>query len=106
MQMRMVTLIDTKRYDDLLGEYVGFRHDLLRKFSDLLATSTEILDRLREKDRLHPPKFNIFRVLSYEYREVGTHSAMLAFLLVLKFLSTPDVSRELNWIYPAQRRDH
>jgi PD-(D/E)XK nuclease superfamily len=36
---------------------------------------------MHEEERLRPPNFNIFFALGHEYREVSTHSAMLAHLL-------------------------
>jgi hypothetical protein len=36
---------------------------------------------MQEEERLRPPNFNIFFALGHEYREVSTHSAMLAHLL-------------------------
>jgi hypothetical protein len=77
----MTEYLRVKRYDELLAAFAALSHVSLRECLELVAASTDVLDRLRENDRLHPPRFNIFLALGHEYREVGTHSAMLAFLL-------------------------
>ena len=50
-------------------------------FSELPRAAGPILREMRDSDILRPPTFNIFRVLGREYREIATHSALLAHLL-------------------------
>jgi hypothetical protein len=53
----------------------------LEAYRELLARADPFLQQQREQDRLRPPHFNIFQALGHAYREVSTHSAMLAHLL-------------------------
>jgi hypothetical protein len=55
--------------------------DEIWAFSELLHKAAPILSEMRDADCLRPPTFNIFRILGLQYREVGTHSALLAHLL-------------------------
>jgi PD-(D/E)XK nuclease superfamily len=55
--------------------------DEITAFSELLRAAGPFLREMRDADILRPPTFNIFRVLGREYREVATHSALLAHLL-------------------------
>jgi hypothetical protein len=53
----------------------------LQAYRELLTRAEPILAQQREQDCLRPPHFNVFRALGHAYREVSTHSAMLAHLL-------------------------
>src|SRR5271154_3983346 len=71
--------IDTFR--ECIAEYIDLTNGRCRTYSDLLAGANPILEKQREHDRLRPPNFNVFMALGHAYREVPTHSAMLAHLL-------------------------
>ncbi len=53
----------------------------IKAYSALLAKAEAALRDMRDRDRLRPPTFNVFFALGHAYREVSTHSAMLAYLL-------------------------
>lgn len=68
-------------YRDVLTRYSAFRDQRNRAYSELLTSAHSFLEGMHEEERLRPPNFNIFIALGHEYREVSTHSAMLAHLL-------------------------
>jgi hypothetical protein len=74
-------VLDVDAYEDCIRAYSLLRVDQLRQYSELVTGAENTLSQLHELERRDPPRFNIFRALGREYREVGTHSAMLAFLL-------------------------
>lgn len=51
------------------------------RYVALLERADVLLQDMRQQDRLRPPTFNIFFDLGHAYREVSTHSALLAYLL-------------------------
>jgi hypothetical protein len=75
-----VSVIEAE-FTRVLSAYKDFRNGRLDAYEGLISKADSILEQQHEQDRLRPPDFNIFRVLGNQYREVSTHSAMLAHLL-------------------------
>jgi hypothetical protein len=71
--------IDTFR--ECVAAYTELGSSRGQVYADVLARAAPILEQQRQRDRLRPPNFNIFHALGHAYREVSTHSAMLAHLL-------------------------
>ena len=53
----------------------------IQAYRKLLDDAAPILERMRSEEERRPPTFNLFLILGHAYREVSTHSAMLAHLL-------------------------
>ena len=70
-----------ERYSTLMSRYSAFRNRRSLQYRELLRKIRPILDRKHKQDRLRPPNFNIFFALGHAYREVSTHSALLAHFL-------------------------
>jgi hypothetical protein len=76
-----MTMSDVEPFQECLTAYVAARDARQGAYIELLAQAEPILGKQREQDRRLPPNFNIFQVLGHAYREVSTHSALLAHLL-------------------------
>jgi PD-(D/E)XK nuclease superfamily protein len=68
-------------YRDLLHRYAQTCDARNRSYWKLLERGHGFVEQQRDRNRLRPPMFNVFHALGHAYREVSTHSAMLAHLL-------------------------
>jgi hypothetical protein len=64
-----------------VATYTELCQSQVEAYRELLSRAQPIVEQQRDQDRLRPPHFNIFHALGHAYREVSTHSAMLAHLL-------------------------
>ncbi len=64
-----------------MAENEFFNNEHIKDYAALLEKADIVLQEMRKQDRLRPPTFNIFLALGHAYREVSTHSALLAYLL-------------------------
>lgn len=69
------------KYHEMLNRYSALLGQRNADYAALMASAGAALDEMRDLERLRPPTFNIFFALGHAYREVSTHSAMLAHLL-------------------------
>ncbi len=70
-----------RHFQDCIAAYKVLCRLRLEAYKGLLTRADPILAQQREQDLLRPPHFNVFQALGHAYREVSTHSAMLAHLL-------------------------
>lgn len=68
-------------HEPLLAAYAQTRQTRRRSYEAVLDAATVILEQHRAERARRPPSFNIFYALGHAYREVATHSALLAHLL-------------------------
>ena len=68
-------------YYKCIASYSDLHRLRTATYIETLSKANPILQQWRERDRLRPPNFNIFHALGHAYREVSTHSALLAHLL-------------------------
>lgn len=68
-------------HQEILRKYNEFAANSYNSYEAILRAARPILKTMEDEERLRPPNFNIFQVLGHAYREVATHSAMLAHLL-------------------------
>jgi PD-(D/E)XK nuclease superfamily protein len=72
---------NTDAFWECMAAYTALCNSRGQVYADVLARAAPIMEKQRERYRLRPPNFNIFQALGHAYREVSTHSAMLAHLL-------------------------
>jgi len=68
-------------YREVLARYSAFCDSRTAIYAAIISKASPVLQEMRDKERERPPNFNIFLSLGHAYREVSTHSAMLAHLL-------------------------
>ena len=69
-----------EQYDACLNEYALTRSLRNRDYDNLVQSARHFVDAKRERDRLRPPKFSIFRALGCTHSE-DAHSSLLAHFL-------------------------
>ena len=70
-----------ERYQEIVRSFATLCDQRIRVYEELLTKVQPALASQRAQDDLRPPNFNIFFALGHAYREVATHSAILAHLL-------------------------